>query len=95
MQSARCATLKGKLGNAIRYGLPVAGAASQADGTAERRTSEAMLKRKARRRGGQRHISRPINAARDEAVDKRHPQPINTPRGPKRIVRGTRGQFPL
>ena len=34
-----------------RNGLAVDGTVSQADGTAERRASEAMLKRKARRRG--------------------------------------------
>jgi hypothetical protein len=42
------------MGHAVmdnRNGLAVAGLVSQADGTAERRASEALLKRKARRGG--------------------------------------------
>ena len=48
-----------------RNGLAVAGKVSQADGTAERRASEAMLKRKARRRG------RRITVGEDKAYDSR------------------------
>jgi transposase len=48
-----------------RNGLAVAGQVSQADGTAERRASEAMLKRKARRRG------RRITVGEDKAYDSR------------------------
>jgi transposase len=47
-----------------RNGLAVAGKVSQADGTAERRASEAMLKRKARRR-------RRITVGEDKAYDSR------------------------
>ena len=46
-----------------RNGLAVAGTVSQANGTAERRASEAMLKRKARRRG------RRITVGEDKAYD--------------------------
>lgn len=46
-----------------RNGLAVAGTVSQAGGTAERRASEAMLKRKARRRG------RRITVGEDKAYD--------------------------
>ena len=48
-----------------RNGLAVAGKVSQADGTAERRASEAMLKRKARRR------VRRITVGEDKAYDTR------------------------
>ena len=48
-----------------RHGLAVAGKVSQADGTAERRASEAMIKRKARRRG------RRITLGEDKAYDSR------------------------
>jgi transposase len=48
-----------------RNGLAVAGKVSQADGTAERRASEALLKRKARRRG------RRITVGEDKAYDSR------------------------
>lgn len=48
-----------------RNGLAVDGTVSQADGTAERRASEAMLKRKARRRG------RRITVGEDKAYDTR------------------------
>jgi hypothetical protein len=48
-----------------RNGLAVAGTVSRADGTAERRASEAMLKRKARRRG------RRITVGEDKAYDSR------------------------
>jgi transposase len=48
-----------------RNGLAVAGRVSQANGTAERRASEAMLKRKARRRG------RRITVGEDKAYDSR------------------------
>jgi transposase len=48
-----------------RNGLAVAGKVSQAGGTAERRASEAMLKRKARRRG------RRITVGEDKAYDSR------------------------
>jgi transposase len=47
-----------------RHGLAVDGKVSQADGTAERRASEAMLKRKARRR-------RRITVGEDKAYDSR------------------------
>ena len=56
------------LGHAVmenRNGLAVAGKVTQADGTAERRASEAMLKRKARRRG------RRITVGEDKAYDTR------------------------
>jgi transposase len=48
-----------------RHGLAVDGKVSQADGTAERRASEAMLKRRARRRG------RRITVGEDKAYDSR------------------------
>ena len=48
-----------------RNGLAVAGKVSHANGTAERRASEAMLKRKARRRG------RRITVGEDKAYDSR------------------------
>src|SRR5262249_29983802 len=48
-----------------RHGLAVDGRVSQANGTAERRASEAMLKRKARRRG------RRITVGEDKAYDTR------------------------
>jgi len=48
-----------------RNGLAVDGKVSQADGTAERRASEAMLRRKARRRG------RRITVGEDKAYDSR------------------------
>jgi transposase len=48
-----------------RNGLAVAGKVSHADGTAERRASEAMLRRKARRRG------RRITVGEDKAYDSR------------------------
>jgi len=48
-----------------RNGLAVDGTVSQADGTAERRASETMLKRKARRRG------RRITVGEDKAYDTR------------------------
>jgi len=54
------------MGHAVmenRHGLAVAGTVSQADGTAERRASEALLKRKARRRG------RRITVGEDKAYD--------------------------
>jgi transposase len=54
------------MGHAVmenRNGLAVAGTVSQADGTAERRASEALLKRKARRRG------RRITVGEDKAYD--------------------------
>ena len=56
------------MGHAImenRNGLAIAGTVSQADGTAERRASEALLKRKARR-GGRR-----ITVGEDKAYDSR------------------------
>ena len=56
------------MGHAVmenRHGLAVAGTVSQADGTAERRASEALLKRKARRRG------RRITVGEDKAYDSR------------------------
>lgn len=56
------------MGHAVmenRNGLAVAGTVSQADGTAERRASEALLKRKARRRG------RRITVGEDKAYDTR------------------------
>jgi transposase len=46
-----------------RHGLAVAGKVSQADGTAERRASEALLKRKAKRRGHR------ITVGEDKAYD--------------------------
>src|SRR6266481_8099538 len=54
------------MGHAVmenRNGLAIAGTVSQADGTAERRASEALLKRKARRRG------RRITVGEDKAYD--------------------------
>jgi hypothetical protein len=48
-----------------RNGLAIAGMVTQANGTAERRASEAMLKRKARRRG------RRITVGEDKAYDSR------------------------
>jgi hypothetical protein len=48
-----------------RHGLAVAGRVTQANGTAERRASEAMLKHKARRRG------RRITVGEDKAYDSR------------------------
>jgi hypothetical protein len=54
------------MGHAVmenRNGLAVAGTVSQAGGTAERRASEALLKRKARRRG------RRITVGEDKAYD--------------------------
>jgi transposase len=48
-----------------RHGLAIAGKVSQADGTAERRASEAMLKHKVRRRG------RRITVGEDKAYDTR------------------------
>jgi hypothetical protein len=54
------------MGHAVmenRNGLAIAGMVSQADGTAERRASEALLKRKARRRG------RRITVGEDKAYD--------------------------
>lgn len=56
------------MGHAVmenRNGLAVAGKVSQADGTAERRASEALLKRKARRRRGR------ITVGEDKAYDSR------------------------
>ena len=56
------------MGHAVmenRNGLAVAGTVSQADGTAERRASEALLKRKARRQG------RRITVGEDKAYDSR------------------------
>jgi hypothetical protein len=56
----------GYMGHAVmenRNGPAVAGTVSQADGTAERRASEALLKRKARRRG------RRITVGEDKAYD--------------------------
>jgi transposase len=56
------------MGHAVmenRNGLAVAGMVSHANGTAERRASEAMLKRKARRRG------RRITVGEDKAYDTR------------------------
>jgi transposase len=56
------------MGHAVmenRNGLAVAGTVSQADGTAERRAAEALLKRKARRRG------RRITVGEDKAYDSR------------------------
>jgi hypothetical protein len=56
------------MGHAVmenRHGLAVAGTVSQADGTAERRAAEALLKRKARRRG------RRITVGEDKAYDSR------------------------
>ena len=56
------------MGHAVmenRNGLAVAGTVTQADGTAERRASEALLKRKARRRG------RRITVGEDKAYDSR------------------------
>lgn len=56
------------MGHAVmenRHGLAVAGMVSQADGTAERRAAEALLKRKARRRG------RRITVGEDKAYDSR------------------------
>ena len=56
------------MGHAVmenRNGLAVAGKVSQADGTAERRAAEALLKRKARRRG------RRITVGEDKAYDSR------------------------
>jgi transposase len=56
------------MGHAImenRNGLAIAGTVSQADGTAERRASEALLKRKAKRRG------RRITVGEDKAYDSR------------------------
>jgi hypothetical protein len=54
------------MGHAVmenRLGLAVAGMVTQADGTAERRAAEALLKRKARRRG------RRITVGEDKAYD--------------------------
>jgi transposase len=54
------------MGHAVmenRHGLAVAGMVSQADGTAERRASQTLLKRKARRRG------RRITVGEDKAYD--------------------------
>ena len=56
------------MGHAVmenRNGLAVAGTVTQADGTAERRAAEALLKRKARRRG------RRITVGEDKAYDSR------------------------
>jgi hypothetical protein len=56
------------MGHAVmenRNGLAVAGTVTQADGTAERRAAEALLKRKARRR------SRRITVGEDKAYDSR------------------------
>ena len=56
------------MGHAVmenRHGLAVAGTVTQADGTAERRAAEALLKRKARRRG------RRITVGEDKAYDSR------------------------
>ena len=56
------------MGHAVmenRNGLAIAGMVSQADGTAERRASEALLKRKARRRSGR------ITVGEDKAYDSR------------------------
>ena len=56
------------MGHAVmenRHGLAVAGAVSQADGTAERRTSETLLQRRARRR------RRRITVGEDKAYDTR------------------------
>jgi transposase len=57
------------MGHAVmenRHGLAVAGTVTQADGTAERRAAEALLKRKARRRG------RRITVGEDKAYDSRN-----------------------
>ena len=56
------------MGHAVmenRNGLAIAGTVTQADGTAERRAAEALLKRKARRRG------RRITVGEDKAYDSR------------------------
>lgn len=77
-----------------RNGLAVVGMVTQANGTAERRASEAMLKRKARP-GGRR-----ITVGEDKAYDSRdhvsaRPRPAGAGPAPSTRVSGTlcRSQF--